>query len=261
MTASPDAFPKPVTGQPPVSILMYHQVGEFPRPDSHRGSYCHVKRFKAQMAWLKRMGFDVISLQAAYEALFGSRQLRRRSVVLTFDDGYRNFFDHALPALERHGFPATVFMISGLVGGRAQWVARDGREAPPMMDAAMLRELLARGVTVGSHTVSHSRLAHLPESQARTEIRDSKAALEDTLGRQVAHFCYPFGNYNPAARDVVAEAGYLTGLSCIRGDANYAYNAFEIPRKGISYGDSLAGYFWKLQIKHRLKDNKPAEAR
>ena len=260
MTATANPFPVPVDGKPPISVLMYHQVGEFARPSAHRAGYCHIRRFRAQMAYLRRLNYNVISLQAAYEGLFLDAPIPPRAVVLTFDDGYRNFYDYALPAMERHGFPSTVFMITGLVGGRADWLARDGREAAPMMDAAMLRELPARGVTVGSHTVSHSRLAQLEPAQAMREIRDSKSALEDLLGREVAHFCYPYGNYNPAARDAVAESGYLTGLTCTRGDANYAENPFEIPRKGISYGDNLIGYFWKLQMKHRRKD-KPPESR
>ncbi len=232
---------------------MYHQVGHFERPDAHRAGYCHVRRFRAQMRFFKRFGYHVLSLEQAYAGLFGGQALPGRSVVLTFDDGYRNFYEHALPVLREHGFPATVFVISDLIGERAEWLRETGAEPSPMMDAAMLREIEGHGVTIGSHTCSHARLSRMPVEQASREIGDSKRALEDLTGHEIRHFCYPYGLYNEAARDAVGEAGYVTGLTCIRGDANEADNPLEIPRKGISYGDSLAGVFWKVQMKRRKK--------
>ncbi len=250
----PDLGPAPSPGLPPLSILMYHQVGEFDSPGTHRAGYCHVARFRAQMAYLAAFGYRVVSLDAALAGLFGGVPLAPKSVVLTFDDGYRNFLEHALPTLERHGFPAAVFMIAGLIGKTADWLGADGRATPPMLDAAELRELRAAGVTIGSHTVSHPRLSRIAPEAAVAEVRDSKARLEDVLGERIEHFCYPFGDYAPQVRDAVAEAGYRSGLTCIRGAANTADNAFELPRKAISYGDNLIGYFWKLHMKHARKD-------
>lgn len=90
--------------------------------------------------------------------------------------------------------------------------------------------------------------------------REATAALEDARMSICRTQPSPYGNYNSAARDVVAESGYLTGLTGARGETNYAKNPFVIPRKGISYGESLIGYFWKLQMKHRRK-GKPPETR
>jgi peptidoglycan/xylan/chitin deacetylase (PgdA/CDA1 family) len=81
--------------QPSVSILMYHQVGEFPAPKSHRAGFCHVRRFRSQMRYLKRFGYAVISLPEALAGIFQGATLAPRSVVLTFDDGYQNFHDYA----------------------------------------------------------------------------------------------------------------------------------------------------------------------
>lgn len=232
---------------------MYHQVGHFARPNAHRALYCDVRRFRAQMGYFKRFGYHVLSLDEAYAGLFGGRGLPGRSVVLTFDDGYRNFYEHALPVLQEYGFPAAVFVITDLVGGRADWLKQGGAEAVPMMNAAMLRELEGSGVTLGSHTCSHAKLSRIAPASIGAEVQDSKRALEDLTGHEIRHFCYPFGLYNDAARDAVGEAGYRTALTCIRGDANEADNPLEIPRKAISYGDSLAGVFWKLHMKRRKK--------
>jgi len=237
-----------VNPQPPVSVLMYHQVGEFPAPKEHRALYCHVRRFASQMAYLKRFGYHVISLQQAVDALFGDARLPGRSVVLTFDDGYRNFRDYAWPILRRHGFPATLFMVADKVGGRADWLSGN-QEHAPLLDADELRALNAEGLDVGSHTLSHPRLSRLDAAAVKRELSGSKARLEALLQAPVPHFCYPSGDYNEAVRDAVRDAGYRTGLTCIRGAANYAPNPYEIPRKAISYGDNLAGFFWKLHMK------------
>jgi len=232
---------------------MYHQVGEFDAPHSHRSGYCHVRRFRAQLAYFKHFGYHVVSLDDAYAGLFLGRPLPPRPVVLTFDDGYRNFYEYALPALHEHGYPAAVFVITDLIGKRAEWLAEDGREPSPMMDAAMLLDAEHHGVTIGSHSRSHAKLSRIDPVRMREEVNASKRALEDLLAHEVGHFCYPFGRYHEAARDAVAEAGYRTGLTCIRGDANEADNPHEIPRKGISYGDSVAGVAWKLHMKRKKK--------
>lgn len=233
---------------------MYHQIGEFQRPTAHRAGYCHVRQFRAQMSYLKRFGYHVISLEAALDGLFDNASILPRSVVLTFDDGYQNFADHAFPVLQAHGFPATVYMITGLIGDRARWLAEDGRHAPDMLDGPAIRNLADHGITFGSHTVNHPRLSRLQPAQVRAELTQSKAQLEDVLGKPVDHFCYPYGDYNPATRGAVIDAGYQSALTCIRGAANTADNRFEIPRKAISFGDNLIGYFWKLHMKHRRKD-------
>lgn len=237
-----------------ISVLMYHQVGPFAAPRSHRSCYCDVGRFRSQMAWLRRTGHHVVSLARARAALFADAPLPNRSVVLSFDDGYDNFADHALPILEEFNYPSVLFAVSGLLGQPAKWLADDGVGAS-LMSAARLRSLRQSQVEIGSHTVSHQRLGRLPAEQAWREIADSKAELEDVLGEAVDFFAYPYGSYNPEVRDAVERAGYAAALTCSRGAANTAPNAFEIPRKAIAYGDDWVGFLWKLTVKHRLKEN------
>jgi len=236
----------------PLSILMYHQVGRFNNPREHRAVYCDVGKFRRQMAYLKYSGHQVISMQCAYRGLFLGAPLPPRPVVLTFDDGYENFRQQAWPILQQLGYPATVYLVTDLIGRSAEWLAPD--QQAPLMDSITIRQLHADGVSFGSHTCSHSRLSQLPEHKQRREIIDSKHKLEDLFGEAVTEFCYPFGDYNLKTRDIVEEAGYATALTCIRGAANTAANPFEVPRKAISYGDSLLGFFWKLEVKHARKD-------
>ncbi len=238
---------------PRVSVLMYHQVGHFPKPESHRAVYCDVSRFKAQMACLEWGGYNVIPLTDACNGIFNGAFLPPKPVVLTFDDGYQNFADEAWPLLRKHGYPATVFIVTRLIGKPAKWLD-DGKQAR-LMDASTIRSLAREGVNFGSHTLTHCRLSQLDRKEQRAEIMGSKSELEDILGKGVADFCYPYGDYTPGVRDMAAEGGYRSALTCIRGAANFASNPFEIPRKAISYGDSLFGFFWKLEMKHARKDS------
>jgi peptidoglycan/xylan/chitin deacetylase (PgdA/CDA1 family) len=252
------AWRRPVPA-PAVSVLMYHQVGPFESPARHRSIYCHVRRFEAQMAFLHRFPYAVMGLAEAMEGLFRGSSLPRRAVVITFDDGYQSFFDHALPVLAGYDLPCAVFAVTDRIGATAQWL-----EGPPpgprLMDAATLRKLARYRVEVGCHSRSHPRLSRLTPPEVADEVLNSKSTLEEVLGRPVRYFCYPYGDYSPAVREVVEAAGYEGALTCIRGAANTAENPFEVPRKAVSYGDNLLGYFWKLHMKNARKDARPGPA-
>ena len=241
-----------VPATPPLSILMYHQIGLYPRPDAHRALFCHIDRFKAQLRYLKWAGFDVINLTQARARLFEGRPLTRRTVVITVDDGYDDFREHAWPALQAEGLSATVYLVSSLIGQTASWLS-DWPHQPKLMDAAAVRQLRQEGCDFGSHAATHPRLSRLSAAQQRAEIFDSKAALEDLLGEAVPDFCYPYGDYSLRARDLVQEAGYRTATTCIRGAGNLSDNPFELTRKAISYGDNLLGFAWKLHAKQARK--------
>lgn len=219
----------------------------------HRANYCDHRRFAAQMAYLAAFGYRVIDLDRALGLLAGEGPIPPRTLVLTFDDGYAGFLAYALPVLERHGFPATLYAVSGCLGGRAQWLAEAGREIPALMGAAELKSVRASGVSVGSHTVTHVRLAEAGPDQRRRELADSKAALEDLLGEEVRHLCYPYGSFDLDTVRAAAAAGYISATTCLRGAAAAADHPLALPRKAISFGDNLFGYGWKLAVKNRPK--------
>lgn len=237
-----------------ISILMYHQVGEFSRPGAHRSTYCHIRRFRMQMAYLRVARIPVLSLDDAFAILFGGRPFHGHGVVLTFDDGDRSFADFAHPVLARYGFPASVFVVSALIGRPAAWFADDGREAPEIMDSETIRRLRRMNVTFGPHTLSHPRLSRMDTDRIVREVADSKAQMEALLGETMEFFCYPYGDYDERVVDAVKQAGFRGALSCIRGSAVPGdEDPFQLPRKAISFGDTLPGFWWKLHVKNRKK--------
>ena len=230
-----------------IHILTYHRVGDFPkRMPSHRGQYCHLPRFAAQMAMLKLCGYSVVSMDDAVAGLSGRKPLPARSVVLTFDDAYVDFLENAVPVLKAHGYPATVYAVAGLLGKTNEWVVPEGLAPAPLMSVAQLREVVDLGFTVGSHTVSHPRLANVETPRITEEMRASKRILEDTLGERVDHFCYPYGSHDLRAVHAAAEAGYVSATTCVRAVATHADDLLALPRKPVSQGNTALGVLWKL---------------
>lgn len=237
-----------------IHILMYHRVGDFPqRMPSHRAQYCDLPRFKAQMSMLRQLGYNVVSLDAAVAALRGEARLPSRSVVLTFDDGYVDFLEHAAPVLLAHGYPATVYAVAGLLGQANAWVAPEGLTQAPLMNVAQLREVHAMGFSIGSHTVTHPRLATLETPRIVEELGASKRMLEDVLGGCVEHLCYPYGSHDIRAVEAASAAGYVSGTTCQWGPATPADDLLTLPRKAVSQGTTAFRLFWMLLARNRAR--------
>ena len=236
---------------PNLSILLYHRIAGDREKKAHS---VPVAKFKSHMAWLKASGHDVISIDRARRALFHDEPLERRSVVITFDDGYADFVDHAFPILQEFSYPAVVYVVVGLLGQPARWLAdgdRDGDET--IMDANALRLIQQGGVEIGSHTNAHPLLHRLSPDERVLEIRESKSQLENVLGLAVESFAYPYGVYNPEIVQEVIDAGYTTAVTVNRGVANHSNSPYVFSRKAISWGDSPIGFFHKLYLDNGFK--------
>ncbi|RJX31961.1 MAG: polysaccharide deacetylase family protein [Oxalobacter sp.] len=236
-----------------IQILMYHQIGDFPDMKTHRATYCDHRRFARQMAFFKLGGYNVMRMSDALRALRGEIPIPPRAVVLTFDDAYENFYEYAFPILQQHEFPAIVYALSDFLGKPAQWLANDGHPTPPLMDAPRLRQLHKAGIDIGSHSVSHVRLAEQSTERIHLEMTQSKRELENALGIPIDHFCYPYGSHDTRAVEAAADAGYLTGVTCERATATPEDDPLTLPRKAVSWGDSLIGVLWKMHMKNAPK--------
>ncbi|ANQ85484.1 polysaccharide deacetylase family protein [Azoarcus olearius] len=246
-------MPVPALQPDRINILMYHQVGDFgrsPAVRAHPSTYCDRHRFARQMAWLASHGYTVLDMDAVLACLRGERAIPPRAVALTFDDGYRNFYEHAWPVLQRHGFPATVYLIADMLGQPARWFAADGRDTPPLMARAELLELRRAGILFGSHTAGHVKLAQHSDAVIHDELSRSRQVLEDLFGERIDHFCYPYGSHDLRVVEAVAEAGYLTATTCNRAPAGRDDDPLVLPRKAIAHGDNLLGFLWRLHMKN-----------
>ena len=190
-------------------VLMYHRVAaEVPAHDPYR-NFVKAEVFDAQLGWLRRRGFRGVTVSALADALARGESLPDRSVAITFDDGYRDNLEVAWPLLRRHGFTATVFVVSGSVGGSSEFDRPHGYPPAAMLSSAELRELHGAGVEIGSHTVTHPEsLCALRSGSLQAELADSRAALEDIVGAPVTAFAYPHSQVDARVEAAVAAAGY-----------------------------------------------------
>jgi peptidoglycan/xylan/chitin deacetylase (PgdA/CDA1 family) len=162
--------------------------------------------FAEQLAHLHSGGFATLTASAVASALAGVGQLPERPVVLTFDDGFADFHREALPLLDTYGFTATLFVTTGWIQDAGARSA--GRRPGRMLTWSQIRETADAGVEIAAHSHRHPQLDQLADPDIRSELRDSKALLEDQLGRAVPGLAYPFGYSSARVRRAVGEAGY-----------------------------------------------------
>ncbi len=227
-----------------IPILMYHQIDEPPpRGTPLRGLVVSPGAFARQMLLLKLLGYRGLSMRDLEPYLKGERQ--GKVVGITFDDGYQNNLENALPVLAKHRFTATIYAVSSMIGGTNSWDHGMVAEKP-LMSHAEWQNWLASGMDIGSHTRTHADLTLLDATQARDQIAGSRQELEQTLGCVVRHFCYPYGRFRPEHAQMVAQAGYVTATTTRRGRVRLGDDAMQLRRVLVAQATSLPQLALKL---------------
>lgn len=209
-----------------------------------RGLVVAPHTFAWQMRMLILMGYRGVSMGELMPHLQGQRT--GKVVGITFDDGYRNTLENALPVLKQVGFTATCYAVSRLTGSVNAWDSGQGVPSKPLMNAAELRQWVAAGMEIGAHTRNHSDLTKLDAVAASEQIAGSKSDLEDLLGSPVRHFCYPYGRFLPEHTVLAREAGYESATTVNRGRARAGTDLFTLPRVLISRSTHPGYFFLKL---------------
>jgi len=203
-----------------VRILGYHSVGS-------QGTRHSISpdAFERHMRFVHRR-FHVIPAEHIPSFLANTNEASKPVVSITFDDGYRDNFEHAFPVLRRLKLPAMIFVIAGKVG---QTNSLDGRDLP-LADWPQLREMVDSGlVSVGSHSLSHPQFRKIPPGKVQEEVERSKSILEQNLQRQIDWFCYPKSQYTPQTIRALQRTGYRYAFGGT-GFASPASYSFLLPR-------------------------------
>jgi peptidoglycan/xylan/chitin deacetylase (PgdA/CDA1 family) len=213
-------------------ILLYHRIDVLrpSLPGITRRLTVAPSEFRAQMEWLKGHGFHAVTQLQAFAALERGTPLPRKPVMITFDDGYRDVLLNASPVLKRLGMPATLYVITGRVSG----------PDPSFANWGELRVLEQRGITIGSHTVTHRPLTRLSSDEAQRELRDSRQALEQHLGHPVQWFAYPYGAEDSRIVTLAREAGYVLAVTTLGGSAQRADQPLLLRRLEILDSTSVS---------------------
>jgi peptidoglycan/xylan/chitin deacetylase (PgdA/CDA1 family) len=234
-----------------VPILMYHWF-RTSEPSRSKSPQLEIapELFAQQMARLYRAGYRTTSL----ENVLGGGQLPDRPVVVTFDDGTADFWDHARPALERHGFTATLFIVSGYVGGESSWDAALGEPARPLLTWDQIRALADAGHEIGSHTHRHRPLVDLSDEEAAEELTLSRSTLSEKLGREPKLFAYPRGFYEERHKQLVRAAGYAGACAVILNWGQLRRSdRYELKRMTIKGSESMLRFRLRVALSRRVR--------
>ena len=233
-------------------ILMYHSIAIRPKGTKMRSLHVNPKRFILQMKLLKFFGYRGICMSELKPYLMGEKS--GKVVGITFDDGYQNNLSDALPILKKLGFTATLYLVSEKLGGLNDWDTSKGIPKNRLMDKKEIKEWISNGMEIGSHTKNHINLLDCNKEIASNEISQSKADLEKTFKIKVAHFCYPYGNFDNSILSLVKKAGYETATSTIRGRSRQNDSIFALPRVKVTHHTLPHLFLLKLFSKYEDKN-------
>lgn len=249
---------RPLSKKAEIRILMYHRINDS-YPDDR---LCvSLLEFKKQMEFLKKNSFEVISLQEAVRLLSNKQaqtevkisRYDKPKIVITFDDGYLDNYTHAFPVLKEYNFAATIFLTVNNIGVKSEFLTWE-----------YISEMTQSKITLGSHSMTHAKLAGIPIDKAKWEIFDSRKLIQEK-GVACDYFCYPKGDYNSEVPDLVKKASYQAALTTHPGPNRCGQNLFALRRTEISGRDNIFDFekkiFGAFDLLHlliqKLKSRKP----
>lgn len=233
--------------QPP--ILVYHWFRPAAAASSSRSPQLEMtpSLFDAQIRHLQRAGYRSLPLS---QAIAGGREVRpQKPIVITFDDGTLDFWEHARAVLVKYGFRATLFVVTGHIGGESNWDVDLGEPPRPLMSWEQIRELDREGFEIGSHTHTHRPLTSLTDDEVLRELARSRQMLAETLGSAPRFLAYPRSFYRPGHKRIARDAGYSGACAVVLQwkDLRRA-DDFDLKRMAVKGNESM----WRFRARLRL---------
>lgn len=242
-----------------VSIVMYHKISTLTRGLDAEWNVS-PQQFREQMTMLAGEAFNVISMDQLADCLANGSPPPPNAVVITFDDGYANVYQHAFPILTQLGLPATIFQTVQFADEQRlfSWDEAEYGGQPELFDAVRplswdeIRAMRDSGlITMGSHTMTHPHLGRLSPDQIRFEVGESKRLLERHTGRTIRYFAFPggirrYGDISDTAVETLIDCGYTLACTSAIGRNAMSDDPFALKRTGIGRVDTLALFRAKL---------------
>jgi peptidoglycan/xylan/chitin deacetylase (PgdA/CDA1 family) len=219
----------------PVPILMYHVTKAPPAGTPYPDLWVKPADFRGQMDWLAENGYTGITMAQLFKYWDDGFKLPPKPVVLTFDDGYPSQDKVARPALEKHHWPGTLFLE-----------LKNVDNPDTGFRTSMVKQMLASGWELGSHTLTHPDLTTIDAAQLEEEVSGSREQIAKKFGVPVDFFCYPAGQYDDTVIAAVDEAGYTGATTELPGAATPA-KPFELARIRVDGSDGVEGFASKMR--------------
>jgi peptidoglycan/xylan/chitin deacetylase (PgdA/CDA1 family) len=234
-----------------LSVLLYHSIGPA-LGGTHPDLTVPPKRFERQMRWLANHGYTGIRPSDWLERCCEGKPLPEKSILITFDDGYSDVGEYALPVLRNHGFAATVYVVTGEIGGTNSWDLHNGAARHRLMTAAEIQKWAADGIEFGVHGRTHARLPALSQAALHFEVCQSADELASLLGSRPISFAYPYGDVNEVVRKCVCSA-FDVAFSMEDG-LNYPQtNLYMLRRTMVQPTDSMLNFASRVRFGRSIK--------
>ncbi len=235
--------PTPSTDKIYAPILMYHHVKRTTVHDNAVEVSLSVspEDFEDQMSYLYRHNYNSISLKQLVVALNSYQSIPCGSFVITFDDGYADIYNNALPIMQKYHFKGIIFLIANKL------------DLPGYLSGEQVKELIDAGFSIGSHSFSHRNLTTATPDQLKEELIASKQVLSRRFKTDVDYFCYPIGKYNYQVINMVQKAGYSGAVSTLLGTINSHQDIWQLKRDRVGGQKTLNDFINKLAPKSSTK--------
>ena len=232
-----------------IPVLLYHRIIKRGDAIGRHKIYVYEDKFYRQMKLLKDAGYTSVTFEDIHE----KKVTGNKNVIITFDDGYEDNSHVAFPVLKEFGYKAVVFLVTRLQNNA--WGIAEGEPAMNMMNDIMLKEMLDYGYELGGHTQTHPDLTKANLNQIQQEIEGCKSDIEQRFGNHVLSFAYPFGGITADVKRMVAESGFVYGISTKFGSENFFDDLLQIRRREIGPKTTLCSFKKKTGIKTSLLNN------
>lgn len=248
---------------------MYHRVvEEMPEMYQH-WHYVTVSDFRKQLKLIDRLGFTTITFSDYQLYQEDKLTLPAKPIIITFDDGYMDTFENALPALVEMGMKAVIFVMGNRKLKRARWDETDEKDICRLMTCDQIKIAKNMEFEIGSHSLNHDRLSELSTEEAEYVIKKSKEEIESILNEPILTFAYPYGNFDERIEYLVSNSGYKYACGVYTGSPKFGETVYDIRRLAINQKTSFLSFFLKLtspyqylewfyhQLKMRLEHRNP----
>lgn len=228
---------------------MYHRIGDI-RNDWEARYGIRPQNFAKHMDALAASGFQAITIDQLVAWLDGGPPLPDGAFLLTFDDGFRGVLEHGLPVLRRLNWPATIFLVSDLIGGEDEWTkaSNPSGETHPLLSAEEIRSMRAAGISFHSHTRRHLSLPVLDDIELANQLAGSRSTLQALLGQSVDYIAYPFGHVDDRVETATRSAGYRAAFSTQPGFNRSDVNRLRIRRMDVFGTDTPTMLLRKIRL-------------
>lgn len=230
-------------------VLMYHRIGK--AHNTWERKYCVSPGcFAAHMRQLANQGMKAVDINDFVAWTAGEMDLPDGSFLLTFDDGFYGVYEHAMPVLYELNWPATVFLVSSLLGQRDIWCEKENPSGRtyPLLGHSQIYAMRKHGFSFQSHSRTHADLTKISDKALRDELTGARVELEDVLGSAVPYLAYPYGRYNERVVEMARQAGYRSAFSVQPGFNRRGINPYGIRRLDVFGTDTPAQLMRKIKL-------------